>query len=128
MRAPWQIMTGADWLIVLLLISASLAGIVWVAAAPAGTHVIVTSDGQTCFIAPLDQPRSVELDGPLGQTHLVIDAQGARITASPCPHKTCIAMGTARHAGNLLACVPNRIMVRIDSPAGEKAPYDLLSR
>ncbi len=128
MKAPWQFMTNGDWLVVSLLLGVSLAGIAWVATAPGGTHVVVTSDGQTCFTAPLDQPHSVDLDGPLGPTHLVIDDQGAHITDSPCPRKICIAMGPARHTGDLLACVPNRILVRIDSPAGEEAPYDLLSR
>ena len=128
MKTPWQVMTGGDWLVFSLLLVVSLAGLVWVATAPGGTHVVVTSGGQTCFTAPLGQPRSVDLDGPLGQTHLVIDVQGARITASPCPRKICISMGSARHTGELLACVPNRILVRIDSPAGEEVPYDLLSR
>ena len=128
MRTPWQIMTGADWLVVLFLLGTALAGLGLVATAPGGTQVVVTSDGQTCFTAPLGQPRSVDLDGPLGQTHLVIDDQGARITDSPCPRKLCIAMGPARRAGDLLACVPNRILVHINSPAGEEAPYDLLSR
>ena len=128
MKAFWQVMTGGDWLVILSLLGLSLAGLAWVATAPRGTHVIVTSGDQTCFTAPLDQPRSVDLDGPLGQTHLVIDAQGVRITASPCPRKICISMGSVTHTGELLACVPNRILVRIDSPAGEEVPYDLLSR
>ena len=121
-------MTSGDWLVVLLLLGVSLAGIARVATAPGGTHVVVTSAGQTIFTSPLDQPHSLDLDGPLGPTHLVIDDQGARITDSPCPHKICIAMGPARRTGDLLACVPNRILVRIDSPVGEGAAYDLLSR
>lgn len=128
MKAPWHFMTGGDWLVVLFLLMASLAGMVWVANAPRGTHVVVTSGEKICFTAPLDQPRSVNLDGPLGQTHLVIDDQGVRITGSPCLRKICISMGPARHTGDLLACVPNRILVHIDSPADEEAPYDLLSR
>ena len=128
MRTPWQIMTGGDWLVVLVLLTVALTGLAWVAMTPEGSRVVVTSREQICFTAPLDQPRSVDLDGPLGQTRLVIDVQGARITGSPCPRKTCIAMGTARHTGDLLACVPNRILVRIDSPAATEAPYDLLSR
>jgi hypothetical protein len=128
MKAPWRFMTAGDWLVVLFLLTVSLAGIAWVAVAPEGTRVVVTSGEQTLFTAPLDQPCSVDLDGPLGQTHLVIDGQGVRITDSPCPRKTCISMGTARHTGDLLACVPNRILVHIDNPAAEEAPYDLLSR
>lgn len=128
MKTPWQVMTGSDWLVVMFLLGVSLAGIAWVATAPEGTQVVVTSGGQICFTAPLDQPYSVDLDGPLGKTRLVIDDQGARITNSPCPRKICIAMGVARHTGDLLACVPNRILVSIDSPAGVEVTYDLLSR
>ena len=121
-------MTTADWLVILCLLTLSLAGIAWVATAPAGTRVVVTRGEKSSFTAPLGQPCSVDLDGPLGQTHLVIDAQGARITSSPCPRKICIAMGSARDTGDLLACVPNHILVHIDGPAGEEPPYDLLSR
>ena len=128
MRTPWHYMTGGDWLIILLLLAVSLAGLAWVATAPGGTRVVVTSGEQICFTAPLDQPRSVDLDGPLGQTHLVIDDSGVRISDSACRRKICVSMGPARHTGDLLACVPNHILVRIDSPPGEEAPYDLLSR
>lgn len=128
MKGPWHYMSGGDWTVVLLLCGVALAGIVWVAAAPRGSHVLVTSGDRLCFAAPLDRPYSVDIAGPLGMTHLVIDDQGVRITASPCPRKLCLAMGPARHTGELLACVPNRILVRIDSPGGEEAPYDLLSR
>lgn len=128
MKPPWQIMTRGDWLIVLSLSVVSLLGLAWLAMAPGGSQVVVTCAGQVCFTAPIDQPHKVDLDGPLGKTHLVIDDQGARISSSPCPRKICIAMGSASRTGDLLACVPNRILVRIDSPTGGEAPYDLLSR
>ena len=128
MKTPWQVMTKGDWLVVLTLLGIALAGIAWLAMAPAGTRVVVTSEGQTCFVADLDHAQSVDLDGPLGKTHLVIDEKGAYVTSSPCPRKICIAMGPAKRSGDLLACVPNRIMVRIEGPVGEDAPYDLLSR
>ncbi|MGK2943773.1 MAG: NusG domain II-containing protein [Desulfuromonadales bacterium] len=128
MKTPWQVMTGGDWLVVLFLFGVSLTGIIWIATAPAGSRVVVTSGEQVRFTAPLGQPRSVVLDGPLGQTHLVIDDQGVRITESSCRQKICVAMGPASHTGDLLACVPNRILVRIDNPDGKEAPYDLLSR
>lgn len=128
MRAPWQCMTAGDWLVVLSLLGVALAGLTWVALAPQGARVVVTRGEQTLFSASLGQPQSVDLDGPLGKTHLVIDAQGARITSSPCVRKTCIAMGSAKNTGDLIACIPNRILVRIDSPSSEEAPYDLLSR
>lgn len=128
MKGPWHLMTGGDWLVVTLLLTLSLAGIAWLAATPAGTRVVVTSAGETCFTAPLNQSRSVDLDGPLGVTRLVIANNAVHITSSPCPHKICLTMGPATQTGDLLACVPNRILVRIDSPADPEAAYDLLSR
>jgi hypothetical protein len=93
-----------------------------------GSRVLVTCGDELCFTAPLDQPRTLTVDGPLGQTKLVIDEKGARILESPCPRKTCVSMGSAKHTGDLLACVPNRILVHIEGSSGKEASYDLLSR
>lgn len=128
MKAPWHFMTGADWLVVLFLLLLSLSGLAWLAAMPEGSRVLVTSGEELCFIAPLDQPRTVAIDGPLGPTQLAIDGQGVRIIDSPCPRKICVSMGSASHTSDLLACVPNRILVHIDGSADEDKSYDLLSR
>jgi len=56
-----------------------------------------------------------EAAGDLGISEIVIDidAKGVRMTASPCTSKRCVLSGTHRHAGDLIACVPNRILVTI---------------
>ena len=128
MKAPWHFMTVGDWLVVLLLLTTSLGGIVSIAAMSEGSRVLVTCGDELCFTAPLDQPRTLSIDGPLGQTKLVIDEQGARIVESPCPRKICVSMGVAKNTADLLACVPNRILVHIDGSSGKEVSYDLLSR
>ena len=128
MKAPWHFMTVGDWLVVLLLLTTSLGGIVSIAAMSEGSRVLVTCGDELCFTAPLDQPRTLAIDGPLGQTKLVIDEQGARIIESPCPRKICVSMGVAKNTADLLACVPNRILVHIDGSSGKEVSYDLLSR
>lgn len=121
-------MTLADRLVVSGLLVVALAGIGLVAAQPPGRRVVAGDGERTLFVAPLDQPREVELAGPLGMTRLVIDQQGARITASPCALKVCMGMGPARRPGDLLACLPNRILVEIAGEPREHGSYDLLSR
>ncbi len=128
MKAPWHFMTVGDWLVVLLLLTTSLGGIVSIAAMSEGSRVLVTCGDELCFTAPLDEPRTFAIDGPLGQTKLVIDEQGARIVESPCPRKICVSMGVAKNTADLLACVPNRILVHIDGSSGKEVSYDLLSR
>ena len=128
MKAPWHFMTGGDWLVVLIMLMISLVGIVSIAAMPEGSRVMVNCGEELCFTAPLDQPRTLAIDGPLGQTKLVIDEQGVRIIESPCPRKICVSMGVAKHTADLLACVPNRILVHIDGSSDKEVSYDLLSR
>ena len=128
MKFLYRRMTLADRLVVACLLSAAIAGIAWVAAAPPGRRVVAGDGERILFIAPLDQPCEVELAGPLGPTRLMIDQRGARITASPCALKVCMGMGPARHPGDLLVCLPNRILVQVEGEAEGTAPYDLLSR
>lgn len=92
-----------------------------------GSTLIIEADNRTVFTAPLTETRSFTIEGPLGETRMEIRDGGVRVISSPCPQKICIGLGEARRAGDLLACVPNRIVARIK---GEKegAAYDLLSR
>ena len=128
MKAPWHFMTGGDWLVVLIMLMIPLAGIVSIATMPEGSRVMVTCGEELCFTAPLDQPRTLAIDGPLGQTKLVINEQGVRIVESPCPRKICVSMGAAKHTADLLVCVPNHILVHIDGSSDKEVSYDLLSR
>ena len=93
----------------------------------AGARVVVSSDDQIVFVAPLDKDRRVELNGPLGITVLQIENGAARIISSPCTQKICIGMGEARHTGDLIACVPNQLVISIEGDSdGEE--YDFIRR
>jgi hypothetical protein len=39
-----------------------------------------------------------------------------------------MGMGPAHRPGDLLVCLPNRILVQVEGETEESAPYDLLSR
>ena len=93
----------------------------------AGARVLVSSDDRIVFVAPLDKDQRVELNGPLGITVLQIENEAARIISSPCSQKVCIRMGEARQTGDLLACVPNHLVISIEGDSdGEE--YDFISR
>lgn len=94
-----------------------------------GSRVVVRSDDKIVFVAPLNKDQRVELEGPLGITVLQIENRAARIVSSPCAHKICIHMGEARHSGDLLACVPNQLVVTIEGDSAEEdAEYDFIQR
>jgi hypothetical protein len=122
-------MTPLDRGIVLVLLL--LTGVLFNLAglAPPGQKVVVERDGRVIFIAPLAVDRTVALPGPLGETVLAIRQGRARIISSPCPRKICMGMGAIALEGDLLACVPNHLLVRVVGNKGKKRKdYDLLSR
>lgn len=95
----------------------------------AGQRVLVDLEGRTIMTADLQRQQQLELPGPLGTTLLQIEDGTVRVISSPCPQKICIGLGKARHSGDLLACVPNRLVIRIEGATGDKERgYDLLSR
>ncbi len=91
-----------------------------------GARIIVTANDKTVFVAPLNKDQQVELEGPLGITVLQIKNGVAQIISSPCPRKVCISMGNAQHTGDLLACVPNQLVIRIEGEKVEDAEYDFI--
>ncbi len=129
LRAVLRRMTVLDRLIVLTLFAAAVGSLWLIGAGAGGQRVVVEQDGRVVFTAPLNQPRTVSIEGPLGETVLAIKNGQACILASPCPHKVCMGMGEVARSGELLACVPNRLLVRIEGQDQERGrDYDLISR
>lgn len=65
-------------------------------------------------------PIHLQVKGELGLSDIVIDQQGARFASSPCPTQRCVLSGPHRHAGDLIACVPNRILITLRGHAESK--------
>jgi hypothetical protein len=58
--------------------------------------------------------------GPLGETVVVISGGKARVEDSPCPDKLCVHMPAISKPGQWIACLPNRVFVRVRGSSGEK--------
>jgi len=93
-----------------------------------GARVVVSAADRIVFVAPLDREQRVELDGPLGITVLEIKKGAVRIISSPCSRKICINMGAIDQTGDLIACIPNQLVIRIEGKNKEDEEYDFISR
>ena len=94
----------------------------------AGGQVIATVQDRVVFVAPLNIDRTVDLQGPLGTTVLQIAAGKVRILSSPCRNKTCVRMGEVHQDGDVLACLPNKLVIRIEKKSTTgKAEHDFVS-
>ncbi len=68
---------------------------------------------------PLDSEENLSVPGPLGTTEVVIKDGTVRIEASPCRGKNCITMGAVSKPGAWIACLPNRVFIRITGETEE---------
>ncbi|MCE1206220.1 MAG: NusG domain II-containing protein [Spirochaetia bacterium] len=69
------------------------------------------------WIESLDKDQELQIPGPLGITYVHIENHSVRIEDSPCDNKLCIAMGAISQANQWVACLPNKVFVRIESGA-----------
>ena len=85
-----------------------------------GRTVVVRSLGSESLVLDLSRSQTVEVEGLLGTTTLSIDGGTVRFVESPCPHSLCIKKGPVSRVGDLIACLPNGVVARIEG----KSDYD----
>ena len=72
----------------------------------------------------LDQERTLDIHGPLGNSRIVIHQGQVRFEHSPCPNQYCVHQGWLKRAGQVAICLPNQVSLEL--LGGEKA-YDSLN-
>ena len=83
-----------------------------------GAREVVIEASGASWIYPLDVDRMERVPGPLGDTVVVIRSGKAFVEDSPCPDKLCVRMPAVSQPGQWIACLPNRVMVRIRGESG----------
>jgi hypothetical protein len=75
-------------------------------------QIVIEASGAT-WIYPLDVDRTQAVRGPIGDTLVVIRGGRALVADSPCPDKLCVHMPSISLPGQWIACLPNRVFVRV---------------
>lgn len=87
-----------------------------------GTVKVKTDDG--IYKYSIKENQEISFTGPLGETILLIEKDTARIITSPCQNKTCIEQGEISKGSDVLACLPNHIIITIEG----ESEVDAVSR
>lgn len=80
-----------------------------------GTRYVQITGETGEWIAPLDKDAEYEIPGPLGITVVHIHDGKAAVVNSPCRNKICILAGAISEPNQWVACLPNKVFVRITS-------------
>jgi hypothetical protein len=81
-----------------------------------GNHIIGTFD--------LNQTRELHINGPMGESVIVINQGKVRFKQSPCHNQYCVHQGWLSHAGQVAICLPNQVSLQL---MGVKNNYDSLN-
>jgi hypothetical protein len=123
-----QYLKPGDWVLIAFLIVTAVLSLFlvprWLVSG--ATDVEILSRDKLVGKYPLNVDRRLEVQGPLGKTEVSIKKGRVRILSSPCPHKTCVAMGDIGSEGGILVCLPNEVIVRVGN--GQPNGLDAVSR
>ena len=87
-------------------------------------NVVIEASGQR-WIYPLGEDRQLTVPGPLGEEIIEIRGGEAFVQSSPCPDKICIQQGRISKPGQWIACLPNKVFIRVSGTSGDDV--DLVS-
>jgi hypothetical protein len=106
-----------DWIVLLLsvLVTIFFTWFFYVQGSGPARLEITSPGGQ--FVYPLDATQTLHFHGPVGDTEVQIAGGQAWVDASDCSNKLCIAMGRIGKPGDWVACLPNRIFLKITGSA-----------
>ena len=102
-------------IVAILVISGLLSAIFYAGNRKAAKEVLVTVDGQAVATLDLNKDTDMMINGYHGGTdHLIIKDGYASITDASCPDKVCVRTGKIHKTGELIVCLPNRVVVSIE--------------
>lgn len=90
----------------------------------AANKVQIRAGSQIFSTLSLNQQRTLEVPGPLGNTIVAIDNGKVRVVSDPSPRQYCVKQGWLEQAGQVAMCLPNQVSVEL---LGSKKLYDSLN-
>ena len=103
-----------DWAAAALSLAVFVLSLALTAAGSGRESVVVIEGPGRSWAYPLAAEVEVDVPGPLGVTHVHLGGGSAWVSDSPCVNKICVAAGRVVRPGSWIACLPNRVFVRIE--------------
>ncbi len=115
-----------DWLIAFLFVALAagsfwLGGLMSTGGQAAGNLIAIVMVGnRQLTMRDLSTPSDFAVRGAVGKMLLQVANRRIRVLRSTCPNQVCVRQGAASRPGEMLVCVPNRVIVLIRSASEAK--------
>ncbi len=92
--------------------------------AGSGTPALHIQVDERTWIYMLDKDQTIEIQGPIGLTRIIIEDEHVHVSDSPCTEKICIAAGEISESGDWIVCLPNRVFLSIEGTTETQKEVD----
>jgi hypothetical protein len=108
-----------DWLVAFLFVALAtgsfwLGGLMSTSEKAAGNLIAVVMAGnRQLTMRGLATPSDFAVRGAVGEMLLQVANRRIRVLRSTCPNQVCVRQGAVHRSGEMLVCVPNRVVIFI---------------
>ncbi len=117
-------MTTWDKVLIAMILAAFAASFLLVRAvigvADGPLVAVVKVDGVVQERLVLSKDVNLVVTSPAGSCRLTIEDGAARIVSADCPNNLCITQGPIDRAGELIVCLPHRVVVSVEGSLTDK--------
>ena len=92
-----------------------------------GNTVKITVDGQTFGTYSLEKNQTIEIKTEKGYNIVVIGNGTVRVEEASCPDGVCSSHRPIRFGGSSIICLPNKVVVSIESGEVDDGGLDIVS-
>jgi len=78
-----------------------------------GSGIEIEVDQRLVYRTDLGHDQTFGVAGVKGEMEFEVSEKGIRVVKSDCPNQVCVRMGWRNRAGDVIVCVPNRMIARI---------------
>lgn len=84
-----------------------------------GSELVIYSDEDIYGTYELDEDREIEIDTGSGYNCIVIKDGNVYIKEADCKGQDCVRSGSISESGQVIACIPHRLLLKIKGPENE---------
>ncbi|HHW54787.1 MAG: NusG domain II-containing protein [bacterium] len=115
-------LTRYDKILAIVVILAAISGIIFYSFIGRNTveeqdRIVIEAMGEVIQEIPIDElepGKEIPIRGYLGDSVLEMGEDRVRLVHSPCPDHLCVYMGWISRPGEIIVCLPNMVMVRVE--------------
>ncbi|TDI99764.1 MAG: NusG domain II-containing protein [Caldithrix sp.] len=121
MKTVLQLLTRGDKILASALILISILSFtVLKAVKQPGQIAVIKVENRQKFSKNLNRAEKFSVSGHISETVIEIVDGAIRIIGSGCPQKLCVRQGSIRQIGEIIVCVPNKLIISIGGTRKDK--------